>query len=395
MRVIVLHLALLALPAFAAGLSEDEAVQLGLSQPRVATLLESRRAAAEGAADAAGRWHNPEVEISEESLDLPGGDSTDRFMWVRQRFNVAGARGLERAAARHSLEGDYARVELERRELAREIRGLYYDVVAARRRLDALDGWRARLEQLVGSVEARRQAGDVARYDALRLRQELALVNARVLEARAAAESAREALFELIGSRPADLTGGLLPPPASADAAGPLQGHPTLLALEADADGAETRARAARRDAWPDVTLGVGRREFEEGGIDADGGLIAIGVEVPLFDRNQGAARAADHESRALRAQASLARSRLQAQAREALRLLEARRAAVLELKRGSAGAHDSLPAIAEAAYDAGEIDVMALIDAHRTELAVANEITALARAARTAYIQLQYLSNI
>jgi outer membrane protein, heavy metal efflux system len=381
-------------PALAAALSEDQAVQQGLAQERVSTLLEARRSAAEGLAASVGRWENPEFEYSEESLDLPGDDGSDQFFWLRQRFNVAGARGLERLAARQNLDGQYARIEMERRSLVREIRGLYYDVVANRQRLEAQRDWHARLDQLVTAVEARRQAGDAARYDAVRLRQELALVSAGLREARAAFESARETLFDLIDAEPADLTGGLLPPEASAAPAESLAGHPTLLALQAEAGSADTRAKAARRDAWPDLTLGIGRREFQEGEIDAQGGLIAIGVEVPLFNRSRGESQVAESEARALRAEASLERSRLQARIGEAERLLAARRAAVHDLQREIAGDGGSLSAMAEAAYTAGEIDVMALIDAHRTELAMAGEITALARAARAAYIQLQYLSG-
>lgn len=392
MRVVLVLLALVAVPALAAGLSEEQAVRRGLDQPRVMTLLEARRAAAEGTASSVGRWENPELEYSEESLELPGDDSRDRFLWVRQRFNVAGARGLERRAARRNLDGQYARIELERLALIREIRALYYDAVAAGQRCESQRHWHERLAQLVAAVEARRRAGDAARYDAVRLRQELALVSARTLEARAELESAREALFDLIAAEPVELTGGLLPPEAAAPAT--LVGHPTLRALQAEASSADARAKAARRDAWPDVTLGIGQRDFEEGAIDAQGGLFAIGVEVPLFNRRQGEIQAADSEARALRAEASLVRSRLQAQVGEARRMLEVRRAAVLDLKAQAAGEGGSLSVMAEAAYAAGEIDVMALIDAQRTELALAGEITALSRAAREAYIQLQYLSG-
>lgn len=394
MRMIILQLTLAAMPAFAAGLSEEQAVQRVLDQPRVANLLEARRGAAEGAADAVGRWENPEVEFSDESLKLPGDDARDRFLWVRQRFNVAGARGLERTAAQRRLEGELARIELERRALVMEVRGLYYDVLAARQRLEAQEHWYQRLNDLTDAVDARLQKGDASRYDAVRLRQELALVGARVVEGRAELASAREALFDLIGADPAELTGGLLPPEAPAAGAGSIENHPTLRALRAEASGADARAKAARRDAWPDVTLGIGRREYDEGEISAEGGLIAIGIEVPLFNRHQGEFRAADNEAAALRSEASLTRARLQAQLAQARRLVAARRAAVLDLKRNAAGAGQPLTAMAEAAYAAGEIDVMALIDAHRTELATASEITSLSRAARAAYIDLQYLSE-
>jgi outer membrane protein, heavy metal efflux system len=406
MRRVALHLALAVLPAFAAGfcaaeelgggagLSEQQAVQQGLAQPRVISLINARRAGAEGLASSAGRWNNPELEFSEESLKLPGRNGSDQFLWLRQRFNVAGARGLERRAAQFDLHGQYARVELERRALVREIRSSYYDAVAARQLLAVQRRWHARLEALVASVAARRQAGDAAHYDVVRLRQELALVNVRVLETRAEFESARDALFELISAEPAELTGNLLPPGVPATLAGGVEGHPTLRALQAEASGAETRAKAAQRSAWPDVTVGLGRRQLDEGELDAGGGLISIGLELPLFNRSQGEIQAAESDARALTAEASLMRSRLRSEIGEAYRLLEARREAALRLQEDTGGEEDSLSSIAESAYTVGEIDVMALIDAHRTELAIASEVTALARAARAAYIQLQYLSG-
>lgn len=392
MRVLPLLLVLVAMPTLALGLSEEQAVERALAQPRVATLLEARIAAAEGAAASVGRWQNPEIEYSEESLDLSGDDSSERSFWLRQRFNPAGARGLERRAAGHDLAGQIERIELQRRSIMREIREIYYDVLAARQRLEAQRDWRDRLTQLAAAVEARRQAGDAARFDSVRLRQELALVTARTGEAQAEFDAVRDTLFALIDIEPVALNGGLLPPESYGP--GTLEEHPTLRALRAEARGADTRAQAARRDAWPDVTLGVGRRELDDGDIDAEGGLIALGVELPLFERSQGQVRAAHSEARALRAEASLIRSRLTAEYAEARRLLAVRRAAVLDLKRELATEGTSLSAMAEAAYVAGEIDVMALIDAHRTELAMVDEITGLSRAARAAYIQLQYLSG-
>jgi outer membrane protein TolC len=392
----LIHLLVLLASGAADGLAltEDEAVERGLTQPRVTSLLEARRAAAEGTASSVGRWENPELEYSEESLDLPGGDSTDQFLWFRQRLNIAGARGLERRAARLNLTGQYARIEIQRRELIREIRVLYYDALAAEEVLAALSEWRGRLEELAAAVDARLEAGDAARYDQMRLRRELALVRADVLEAEAELESAQEALFGLIGGERGAMAGQLLPPPVSVPLERIADDHLLLQALEAEGRSAEARARAARRAAWPDVTVGVGRRELDEPAIDAEGGLFAIAIEVPLFDRNQGQAKAARNEAKAIEAERSLARTRLISETREAIRLLDVRRDAALALEGEGAGAESSLAAIAEAAYGAGEIDVMALIDAHRTELSIERRATDLARAARAAFIQLQYLSG-
>jgi outer membrane protein TolC len=68
---------------------------------------------------------------------------------------------------------------------------------------------------------------------------------------------------------------------------------------------------------------------------------------------------------------------------------LQARRAGALLLSDHEAEETPFL-SIAEAAYDAGEISVTELIDAHRTELTVARERIERSRLARESYIELQ-----
>jgi hypothetical protein len=67
-----------------------------------------------------------------------------------------------------------------------------------------------------------------------------------------------------------------------------------------------------------------------------------------------------------------------------------AARALANRLPEGESG----LAAIAEESYRAGEISVMALIDAHSSELALQIEQLERARAARNTYIQWQELTG-
>ncbi|WP_181918466.1 MULTISPECIES: TolC family protein [unclassified Wenzhouxiangella] len=372
-------------------LSEAEAVRIGLERSDFAGWLEAGRAQADGLARTAGQWDNPEIEYSYEEADLAGGAVEDHFYWLRQRFNLAGVHGLERRSARFRSAASGARIDLDRNEQAALIRRHFYDALAASSQAEAVDRWHDRLAQLVADVDERARAGDASRFDALRLRHELAALKGDRLETQARAASARDRLFGLIEHEPVELAGELLPPMSKvAEPRHLVADHPELRALNAEIRAAELSARAAERGRWPEMTLGVGRRELDEPGISASGNLFMVGLEVPLFDRGAGRAQAESAQARRLAAERELMISRLTSEIRSAARELEARRSAALALSEIQDA--ESLAEIAESAYRAGEIGVLELIDAHRTELAASRERIRRALAARQSHIELQLM---
>lgn len=375
-------------------LTELEAVNRALAQEHISLLLQARQESAAADAAAAGLWANPEVEYSREAVDIPGGSTEERSLWIRQRLNVAGVYKLERAAAEQGRVAEYARTELAAREIAAEVRTLFYEALAGQHTEKLLANWDARLKELTQSVTDRVAAGDASRYDYLRLQHEVTLVSGERLEAQARARSLRERLFSLIGGETAEPTGQLLPPQFDQSDAGPmLAAHPALQALNAQAEREALSAKALGRKAWPELILGAGRRELTEPGIDAEGNLISLGIEIPLFDRGTSRKAAAQSRARRLRAEYALAEARLAADVRAAMGELTARRQSALALETSVQGG-DVLAGIAESAYAAGEIEVMALIDAHRTDLAVQQALIGRALAARRTYIELQSLAG-
>lgn len=380
----------------AAGLSEADAIARALDNPEISRLLAARSAAAAGRAADAGRWANPELEYSREGLDEPDGDSTETFLSVRQRWNPAGARGLERRAAAEGLVADRARIELERRDLVMEVRQRFHHLGAALRRRAAHAAFHERLAALVTAAERRAEAGESAPFDALRLRRALAVAEGDLGLADAETRIARAQLATLLGDLAGDAAndpeGSLLPPaPDLVDAA---DDDPRLRALQAEARAADLRARAAQRDAWPDLEIGLGVREFEQAGRSFDGGLLTIGVELPLFDRNRGRIDAARADAIGYDAERRLAARRLETESSVAAARLAAARAAALALASIAADDSGALEEIADAAYAAGELDVLALIDAHRSTLDARLRAIEYARTARDAYIQLQFLGR-
>lgn len=375
----------------AAELTEEQALQRGMV--RLQEIFDAQRHEALGRAAAAGRWDNPEIEYSREGLDLSDGDSEERLFWLRQRVDFSGRKGLQRDAARQQAQADIARAELDFRELQANIRLRFYRALAAAAETDITQGYRKRLEQLTEFTRERFEAGDVSRYDLMRLERELALIDSEWLQASAAARATRQQLLAFIGGESAKPAGPLLPPPTDeVNIEDLLRGHPRLQALQAEAESESLSAAAARRKQWPEFTLGVGRREVAEPGFEADGNALSLGVEVPIFDRGNGEAKAATSRARQRRLEYELAAITLAADLRSALESLEAQRQAAQGLEQALTDDASSLSAIANEAYQAGELSTMELIDAYRSEMELRRRFIARALDARLTFIEIQRL---
>jgi len=362
-------------------LTEAEAVELGLSVAAYRDWADASRREARGRTAASGLWTNPELEYSQESLDVPGG-SSDRFLWLRQSLDIAGVKSLQRAAARESEGVTDAAIEAARRERRAAVRGAFYQALKARRQTQAIAHWHGRLAELADAVGERYRAGDVSRFDHLRLQRQQVLFEGRLASAEAALVAARQRLFGLLESEPRPLAGELLParPPPLEHARASLEAHPEISRLLAGAESDRLRARAAGREAWPELTL--------------DGNVFSVGVEIPLFDRGDGREAAARARAGAKSARLSLVRARLGAEVEATLQALDKRRAAALALEQQLDAGGESLSGIADAAYAAGELEVMGLIDAHEAELELRLEAIELGHAARRAAIALQTLTG-
>jgi outer membrane protein, heavy metal efflux system len=133
---------------------------------------------------------------------------------------------------------------------------------------------------------------------------------------------------------------------------------------------AESRLRLERELGWPDVEAGVAA-ERPEGGSDSDFlAGPALGVEIPLFDRNEAGIRRAEAERDAERARYEAVLSRVLQEARAAADRLD------LALRLRATVEADLLPqaerstALAQQAFDLGQATGLAVLEAQRAVLA-------------------------
>jgi cobalt-zinc-cadmium efflux system outer membrane protein len=352
-----------------------------------ADLARAQVAIARGRTREETQWANPEFTYRREDLapntDVPGDIFTEASVPLpvtgrRIALRGAGVEGLARARA------DSTTIVAQ---LEADVATAWWSLVRAEALAEVTRSYRAAVDSIAVFDSLRAREGAIAEVIALRARVEadravLAEVTASAELARARAVLAQ--LLALPGDALAPVArtayAQLLPPmdgTPSAPVAPPRR--PELLAAEAAEREARRRAQAAGWAAIPDFTL--------TGGTKQTGPLryavFAVGLPIPLFNRNGGARERAAGE---LLAAGATRRAVEQGVAREA----EAANAARLALRRTpppaqlAARAADAAQ-IARAAYREGGIGQLELLEAQRADLAAREAIVRWAAEVRLA----------
>lgn len=388
---------LAALPLLAAAqpssLTESEAVRRGLARTEVADLDSAMLGAAEADALAARVLPNPTLAYGQDKGR--GSSLSKEESWLlAQSFDISGRRGLRQEAAEVRVEAVHAGNKLRRGEWAAEIRRRFHEALLHQETVRATQTWTERFARIEGLVEKLSRAGEASGYDRRRLSRERQSADARLQTAHGELERAKERLAALMGTggqATGQLAGELLPDPPSAatDLAAVVDQRPDLQALARRAEAADLEGRAAARGWIPDVTLGIGPRQTDNGITRENATVMSLAIPLPVFDRQQAGQRRAAAEAMQARSAYGLARSRAEGEFRGLQRQLERLTAAARSYRAKAVADTPELLRIAEAAYRGGESSLLELLDAYRG--ALDTEITALelewkARQARIEY---------
>lgn len=386
-------------PAYvrAEALTEDDVVRRAVEVARPSTPAEARAEAALAVGVSRSTWDNPTLGLDHESLFTPGltGEAEGSAV-VFQRIDLSGRRGLGARAAAHDASARRLEGAGFVAGFVADVRRQFFSALFWQRRRAVLRRFQARLVAARDNLALRAKAGDVARYDSLRLDQEVAIATAASSRADAEATAALSALRVFLGEGDGGdvaLAGPLAPPappqwPAVVER---LAAHPRLRALAAEEQAAADLERAADRWWAPPLSIGAGPRAgWSDKGAGA-GYVVGFTVPLPVFDREQGARLEARARRAELGARARLLRLDLERSARSAHRLATELRASAGAL-REVASTDEALLAGADAAWTKGESRVLDLVDAYR--LVAERELTALdlERDARLAAIELDHL---
>ncbi len=298
------------------GLTLDEAVARALATNPAIEGAAHGVTAAEARAHQAGLWPNPELGLEVENFGgdgtLRGFDSAESTALVSQPLPLGGKPGRRRAVADSDHTLASRDLQSLRLDVAARSTAAFSVVLAAQQREDLAVKLLEVADDFARIVRARVDAGKVSPVELTRAQIEVA--QARVRRARAARELAasRTRLAATWGSTTADFDRavGDLPYPHFPP---PLEELRTMLAETPDIkrldDSIERRRRVVELEKslrFPDLAIAVGPRRFEDTGQSA--WVAGVGVAIPIFDRNQGARKAAEFDLERERRNAEAAR---------------------------------------------------------------------------------------
>lgn len=295
----------------AAAQAATDTLRLGLEEAQRIALEENPdyRTAALAPAAARGELRqvealapNPELEF-EAPAAATDGSVEDYEAWAWQEIEWAGQRGLRIDAAEAGLAAARSSHLAAARRTAAGVSRAFFAAVAAGRRLSLAEEMLADNERLAAAVQIRFEAGEVSALDADVTGVETGQLTARALTARRDMVAAELELGRELGVSPSVRIEPVppdplaeLPSPASLNRdsliAQALAGRAELRRLQTEVERARLAASLASREAIPNLRLGV--RHGREGSTDAWG--LGVGLEVPLWNRNDGRTDRADAE---------------------------------------------------------------------------------------------------
>jgi len=340
----------LSLPLAGQTLTLDALERMALStNPAIAQAAADTRAAS-GRLRQAALYPNPSIGVS-------GAGSSEWGGFVEQRIPTGGKRGLDRSVAESDRTAASALEQTARQRVLNTVRSLYYQALGDQQLV------KLRTEMLALARKTAAISGELGNMGQLdRPDQIAATIEAQRAElALRMAENARERTWRQLAAtvnqsqlRPAPLEGDLEKPPALPETleSDLLAQSPQLRGAEIEGSRAMLATKRAEVEKIPDLMLRGGARynrdlEMKSGQIQPSGteALVELSIQIPIFNRNQGALEAARAE--ADRSTLEAARVKLMLRARWAGVFKEYRDAML-----AAAAYHDKMIPGARQAYD-------------------------------------------
>jgi outer membrane protein, heavy metal efflux system len=347
-------------------------------------MLHASRAAADAVATqepSAGLPPDPEIQLGVMNASLPGlqVDMPGAMLpsvQAMQMIPFPGKLRLGGEIARQSTA--MARTETEETwwEVRADAAMAFYEIYQADRQVAVMEETLDWLRQLEEVATAMYSVGGGRQSDVLRAGVEVARMQADIARMRAM-RTAAAARLNAVLDRPADTAipavsfAGL---PRDLPAADELQrwaeeSRPVLERARIGVARARTRESLARRELWPDLTLGVqyGQRPSEMG--TERMGSLMVGFSVPVFagQRQMQMRREAAAMEQMARADLTGTRARVGARIAELLAELDRARTLVVLYRTEVLPQAEATVASAFSSYRVGRVDFMTLVDAQMT----------------------------
>jgi outer membrane protein, heavy metal efflux system len=355
-------------------LSLNDSVNFALSHRPEIRASADRTSAAEHLREQAGLIPNPRLFLESEDLRASHFNfwqDSETFAYAGQTLEVSGRRGGRVATANQGIERSRLDSEQVRRQITLRVRQAYWRAQGAQFLAKLYQQDDSYFHQIISYHEARFHEGKLAEVDLLRVRLEGERVHAAAARAELEAERALLDLEQEMASR--DRSDWQLTEPFVAlDPPNPLPsgGDPVLLRVEGQsAHQAIAAARAnlqlQKASGRPDLEALLGYKR----NIGYNTAFVGLQLNLPIFDRNQGAVAAAAADTSAAEEDYAAVRQQLSSQLSIAEREYDLEREQYLQTFKPLRDQAVEISDISRAAYKEGGLDLVRLLDSERVRV--------------------------
>jgi cobalt-zinc-cadmium efflux system outer membrane protein len=387
----VLHMAALASLCGAQEWTEERVIEKFLEQSPFAREARSRAAVAQAESRGRTLYANPSFNYTREGAGLT------EFFQAEQAIPISGRLKLLRQAGDSAVRATEAEGAFDLWQARTALRLAFYRTLAAQERGALYAGGVKEIESVLQVLRDREREGEGSRFDRLRTERERAELLAELSLMRAEAELDRARLMAFLPPETAltSLSGRLdtaaSPAGGEALAQRAMQAREDYRAEQRRFERFQIEARAAERLKIPEPVLNAGFKRADIGQSRiANGGVVGVTVPLPLFNKGQAeVARYTAEQERAAARMQILARS-IRAEVEGRARAFATRAEARERYRRELAGSGVELVKIAMVAYQEGEIGILQLLDAYRTQRRAELRMLEIQAAVKEAQIELE-----
>lgn len=364
-------------------LSLDDAIRLAWANDPAVAALSLTPELAKAREAQAGIRPNPEIEFTA-ATPTPLKNESEWALGVGVSQRLPRRERIEQARAFARLSGESAAIHLreQRRQLAGEVRRLYYNTIVQQTRRDIAQRTLVTQHELAASLERRRAAGEIAAadidlltFEITRAKQALAFADAELV----ASTQRLRGRLRLPADTPLNLGTALetlLARPLPPVPTGLENARPTLALATLAIRQAEAAVALARSESRPDWTVGGGL-DFERRTNDFTGRLendprLSVRASVPWPRRvsNRGDILEKQAALRIAEAELAAAQNELTAEIASAIGVVRALQP-VLLAHQTSLAPGGALPETLRVAYERGEVTALQLAQARQQRFAL------------------------
>ena len=293
----------------------------------------------------------------------------EREWGIDQPVPIFGQRGQRIENARRGERTASAKVQVSVASTMSDAAHAFNELLVAQQRLDVWQKARDELDKAARIVKGQIDAGSRSRYDGARLDLQQAQMSMQVSKAQAALKdaAARVAAIADLPQWQPRVAGSLQAAATSTPASYQLLWEqaqanlPALRAAQAELDQARQKIDLEQREALPTPSFGVARIRTK---YDGSYHQLGVNMEIPLFDRRQGAIERAKVEADQAELRRDAALLAAQNELQRALDQLQIRRDAVVDYERVGLAQIRPLRQMAQDGYQLGKSTILELIDA-------------------------------